>query len=96
MTPWTPLRGAVATVALLLAFAPRPSGHTQTPTATRPADLVLRGGKIVTVDETRPEAQAIFLGDWRGFNGAPVTPGFATMGMEARDAHGHHVSMGPR
>jgi predicted amidohydrolase YtcJ len=30
------------------------------PQATaRPADLVLRGGKIVTVDEARPEAQAI-------------------------------------
>jgi hypothetical protein len=28
-------------------------------TAVRPADLVLRGGKIVTVDDRRPEAQAI-------------------------------------
>jgi len=27
--------------------------------AVRPADLVLRGGKIVTVDDARPEAQAI-------------------------------------
>ena len=59
MTPWTPLRGALAAAALLLAVAPRPSGQTQTPTATRPADLVLRGGKIVTVDEARPEAQAM-------------------------------------
>ena len=56
---WTPLRGAVAAAALLLAFAPRPSGQTPTPTAARPADLVLRGGKIVTVDESRPEAQAM-------------------------------------
>jgi predicted amidohydrolase YtcJ len=59
MTPWTLLRGAVAAAALLVAFAPRPSGQTPAPTATRPADLVIRGGKIVTLDETRPEAQAM-------------------------------------
>ena len=60
MTRWTPLRGAaVAAAALLLAFAPRPSGQTATPTVTRPVDLVLRGGKIVTVDEARPEVQAM-------------------------------------
>jgi predicted amidohydrolase YtcJ len=29
------------------------------PVAARPADLVLRGGKIVTVDDARPEAQAL-------------------------------------
>ena len=59
MTPWTPLRGAAAAAGavLLLAFAPRPSG--QAPGAARPADLVIRGGKIVTVDEARPEAQAM-------------------------------------
>ena len=59
MTPWTPLRGAVAATALLVAFAPRPSGQAPTQTAARPADLVLRGGKIVTVDEARPEVQAM-------------------------------------
>src|SRR4026207_2557350 len=31
------------------------------PPAARPADLVLRGGKIVTVDQARPEAQAIAI-----------------------------------
>jgi predicted amidohydrolase YtcJ len=59
MTRWTLLRSAIAAAALLIAFAPRPSGQTPAPTATRPADLVIRGGKIVTVDEARPEAQAM-------------------------------------
>src|SRR6266576_2226917 len=31
----------------------------QPPAAVAPADLVVRGGKIVTVDDARPEAQAI-------------------------------------
>ena len=31
----------------------------QAPAAVPPADLVLRGGKIVTVDEARPEAEAL-------------------------------------
>jgi predicted amidohydrolase YtcJ len=31
----------------------------QPPAAARPADLVLRNGKIVTVDEARPEAEAL-------------------------------------
>ncbi len=34
-------------------------GGAQTPAAVPPADLVLRGGKIVTVDETRPEVEAL-------------------------------------
>jgi predicted amidohydrolase YtcJ len=34
-------------------------GAAQTPAAVRPADLVLRDGKIVTVDDARPGAQAI-------------------------------------
>jgi len=58
MTPWTPLRGAVGAAVLLLAFAPRPSGQTPS-AAARPADLVIRGGRIVTVDDARPEAQAM-------------------------------------
>jgi predicted amidohydrolase YtcJ len=59
MTPWTPLRGGVAVTALLLALAPRTAG--QAPGAVRPADLVIRGGKIVTADEARPEAQAMAM-----------------------------------
>src|SRR5450432_1467811 len=31
----------------------------QAPAPVAPADLVLRGGKIVTVDDARPEAQAM-------------------------------------
>ena len=30
-------------------------------TAVRPADLVLRGGRVVTVDDRRPDAQAIAI-----------------------------------
>jgi len=64
MTPWTRV-----TAAALLASAgwivatraqtPSPASAAQPPSAARPADLVLRGGKIVTVDEARPEAQAL-------------------------------------
>jgi predicted amidohydrolase YtcJ len=43
--------------ALLLAVAPLTAG--QAPSAVKPADLVLRGGKIVTVDDARPEVQAL-------------------------------------
>jgi len=45
--------------ALLLALAPRTAG--QAPGAVRPADLVIRGGRIVTLDEARPEAQAVAI-----------------------------------
>ncbi len=47
--------GAVAASCLaLLAAAPGCA-----PRSVEPADLVLRGGRVVTVDETRPEAQAV-------------------------------------
>lgn len=54
------VRGAVVLVALAAETGARPipPAVQQTP-STRPADLVLRGGKIVTVDAARPEAQAI-------------------------------------
>jgi predicted amidohydrolase YtcJ len=42
---------------LLTSLAPRTAG--QAPVGVRPADLVIRGGKIVTVDEAKPEAQAM-------------------------------------
>ena len=42
-----------ATIAITDARAPQPPGP------IRPADLVLRGGKVVTVDEARPEAEAL-------------------------------------
>jgi predicted amidohydrolase YtcJ len=39
--------------------AVRPRAEQVPAAAARPADLVLRGGKIVTVDDTRPEAEAL-------------------------------------
>ena len=52
-----PMR-VVAVVALLAALAPRTAGQAL-PAAVRPADLVIRGGTIVTVDDARPEAAAM-------------------------------------
>jgi predicted amidohydrolase YtcJ len=57
----------VAAAAVLLASAgwiaatraQTPQAPARTTAAVRPADLVLRGGKIVTVDQARPEAQAL-------------------------------------
>lgn len=49
-------------IALLIVAAlvlATPSGRAQAPAAVKPADLVLRGGKIVTVDEAKPEARAL-------------------------------------
>ena len=44
--------------------APRAHATPQTRAAVRPADLVLRNGKIVTVDDARPESQAMaVIGD---------------------------------
>jgi len=45
-------------IAATRAQAPQAPARTA-PAAVRPADLVLRGGKIVTVDQARPEAQAL-------------------------------------
>ena len=74
----------------------------------RPADLVLRGGKIVTVDDRQPEAQAIaILGDTierlgsneeiRAFIG-PVTRVIELNGALATpgfiDAHAHFTGVG--
>src|SRR5436190_1132778 len=71
--PWNPWRiGALAGLALVLvAAAP----------AQPPADLVLRNGKIVTVDEKKPEAQALDLA------GRLATPGII-------EGHGHFLSYG--
>jgi predicted amidohydrolase YtcJ len=49
------------TAALVLTAATRAGVGAQTRPAVRPADLVLRGGKIVTVDETRPSAEAMAI-----------------------------------
>ena len=49
----------VSGAVLLVAAATTADLRAQTRTAVRPADLVLRGGTIVTVDEARPVAEAI-------------------------------------
>src|SRR5262245_45593612 len=46
-------------VALLVAYATPAVEPAARQAGVRPADLVLRGGKIVTVDQNRPEAQAL-------------------------------------
>jgi predicted amidohydrolase YtcJ len=53
------LLAAAAWITGTLAPATRAQGRAAAPPSARPADLVLRGGKIVTVDDRRPEAQAI-------------------------------------
>ena len=64
------LRAGAAAVIVLIALASafaasplrrdRPDSAGQAPpAAARPADLVIRGGKIVTVDDARPEAAAM-------------------------------------
>lgn len=50
-------RNCAAFVAACAALAASLDGQTRPPAA--PADLVLRNGRIVTVDEARPEAQAL-------------------------------------
>jgi len=49
----------VSSAALLFAVTTIADLRAQTRPAPRPADLVLRGGKIVTVDEARPAAEAL-------------------------------------
>src|SRR5438093_5298723 len=51
------LRGCAAVATLLV--VPQPQTSAQAPPAVRPADLVIRGGTIVTVDDARPEAAAL-------------------------------------
>src|SRR5581483_6485476 len=59
MKGWISVCGALAfgSAVALASLAPR--AHAQARPAAAPADLVLRNGKIVTVDAARPEAQAL-------------------------------------
>jgi len=58
--------GAFAIAAMVVGVtAISVSVRAQRANAGGPADLVLRGGKVVTLDETRPEAQAIAIRDAR-------------------------------
>ena len=50
---------AALAIVLVLAGVHARSAATQTPPQIKPADLVLRNGKVVTVDDARPEAEAI-------------------------------------
>src|SRR3954469_11282979 len=66
MKRWMPVLGVAAVLAAttwLTAATRAPARRMQTrgtaPAVAAPADLVLRGGKIVTVDDGKPEAQAI-------------------------------------
>jgi predicted amidohydrolase YtcJ len=67
MKTWNRVAAAAAVLASCAWFAgtrteatqPQSRVAAQPPAPARPADLVLRGGKIVTVDEARPVAQAI-------------------------------------
>ena len=64
MTRWNRATAAAALLAsagwIAATRAQVPQAPARTTTAVvRPADLVLRGGKIVTVDQARPEAQAL-------------------------------------
>jgi predicted amidohydrolase YtcJ len=66
MTRWTRLAAVAALLigvesiaGIVHATRATTADAAQARTAVGPADLVLRGGKIVTVDDTRPQAQAI-------------------------------------
>src|SRR5262245_47846695 len=61
MSRWmAPLAVVFAAAAMRVAGGVRPADAlAPQPAAPRPADLVLRSGKIVTVDDARPEAQAL-------------------------------------
>ncbi len=107
-TPDPPPRaGAGAFLGLLLALAPACSGPTPAP-EPRPAELVLRGGRIVTLDPGRPEARAIALGGGRILalgDGAQleawIGPGTEIVELEGRlvvpgfvEGHGHFLGLG--
>src|SRR5438874_8532722 len=65
MQPWGPVHRVAGAAVLVMTCASNAGvlAGAQTP-APRRADLVIRGGKIVTVDDARPEAQAMaVIGD---------------------------------
>jgi predicted amidohydrolase YtcJ len=116
MHRWNRLAGVAALAASAASFAALRAhaapaaarGPAQPPAAVRPADLVLRNGKIVTVDEGRPVAEALAVsGDTIVFVGpnqeilryiGPATRvidlrgGLATPGFI--DAHAHFTGVG--
>src|SRR5437762_6138412 len=62
MNPWTRLAAGAALATTVWFAGPRTDateGGSATVQAVRPADLVLRNAKIVTIDESRPVAEAL-------------------------------------
>jgi predicted amidohydrolase YtcJ len=53
------VHGALMVLAIVGVSTGSPRAGQMPPTAVPPADLVLRGGRIVTVDDARPEAEAL-------------------------------------
>jgi predicted amidohydrolase YtcJ len=96
---------AVAASCLALAIALPGCGR---PGPSHPADLVLRGGRVVTVDPSLPEAEAIAIDGYRivavGSNreiDARVGPGTRVIELEGRlavpgfiEGHGHYMDLG--
>jgi len=93
----------LALLALIFGFS-----ACSTPGSVEPADLVLRGGSVITVDAARPRAEAIAI---RGFEivavgsdreiAAYVGPETQTIELEGRlaipgfiDGHAHYLSLG--
>jgi predicted amidohydrolase YtcJ len=101
-------RSSLILAAALLVAVPLPSAAPVAQTQPAPADLVLRGGKIVTVDDARPTAEAMAIrGDTivavgseaaiKGFIG-PATRVIDLKGALATpgfiDAHAHFTGVG--
>jgi predicted amidohydrolase YtcJ len=96
---------AVAAACLAVAVALPGCGPAE---PSHPADLVLRGGRVVTVDPSLPEAEAIAIDGYRivavGSNreiDSRVGPGTRVIELEGRlaipgfiEGHGHYMDLG--
>jgi predicted amidohydrolase YtcJ len=95
--------------ALLLAASSAPLLPAQQPAASqRPADLIVTGARIYTVDDSRPTAEAMAIRDGRivfvgSVRGASALRGAKTQVVDATgrtiipgmtDAHGHFLGLG--
>jgi predicted amidohydrolase YtcJ len=101
------LESPISSAAWCLALAAALSGCGSAE-AVPPADLVLRGGRVVTLDDARPEGEAIAI---RGYSIAAVGsereidpyvgPGTEVIELEGRlvlpgfiEGHGHYMGLG--
>ena len=101
--PARDLAAALPCLALVLAMP-----ACRSPERIPPADLVLRGGRVVTVDDTMPEAEAIAIEGYRiaavGTNReieARIGPRTRVIELEGRlaipgliEGHGHYMDLG--